>query len=198
MNVTHIHTLYLVLVQQALVHDVVEVCEEVCVRGNILPPLHDPADQLVGVKLPLLVAFCQHGGLKENAHIYMHMSIRTHMLQVKTEWWSLTYTYLKKPGSEDSQRWDQNRRRGRRLVVQRNAQIISNLKIKCHFYTQSSHNTYRKCLCVSTHLGQVLPQLTQIVKDLSVDLWVFDAIDIPQDTQHPPPHHCGNICVPSG
>ncbi len=52
-------------------------------------------------------------------------------------------------------------------------------------------------LCVSTHLGQVLPQFTQIVEDLSMDLWVFDSIDIPQDTQHPPPHYRGNICVPS-
>lgn len=47
------------------------------------------------------------------------------------------------------------------------------------------------------HLCQILPQLTQIVKDLSVDLWVFDAIDVPQDAQHPPPHHRGNVCVPS-
>lgn len=50
---------------------------------------------------------------------------------------------------------------------------------------------------MTTHLCQILPKLTQIVKDLSVDLWVFDAIHIPQDTQHPPPHHRGNICVPS-
>lgn len=52
-------------------------------------------------------------------------------------------------------------------------------------------------LCVSTHFGQVLPQLTQVVEDLSVDLWVFDAIDVPQDPQHPAPHHCGNIRVPT-
>lgn len=50
---------------------------------------------------------------------------------------------------------------------------------------------------VITHLGQILPQLTEIIKDLSVDLWVLNAIDVPQDTQHPPPHHRGNISVPS-
>ena len=49
-----------------------------------------------------------------------------------------------------------------------------------------------------THLGQVLPQFTQIVEDLSVDLWVFDCVDVAQDTQHPSPHYRGNICVPSG
>lgn len=59
-------TLYLVLVQQPLVHDVVEVREKVCVWRNILPPLHDPADQLVGMKLPLLVTLRQHGGLEKN------------------------------------------------------------------------------------------------------------------------------------
>lgn len=31
----------------------------------------------------------------------------------------------------------------------------------------------------NTHLGQVLPKFTQVVEDLSMDLWVFDAIDIP-------------------
>lgn len=55
--------LYLVLVQQPLVHDVVEVHEKVCVWGHILPPLHDSANQLVGVKFPLLVALRQHGCL---------------------------------------------------------------------------------------------------------------------------------------
>lgn len=51
-------------------HDVVEVCEEVGVRGDILPSLHDPADQLIGVELPLLVALRQHGGLQENTFTY--------------------------------------------------------------------------------------------------------------------------------
>ena len=55
---------YLVLVQEAAVHDVVEVREEVCVGGHVLAPLHDPADQLVGVELPLLVALRQHGRLE--------------------------------------------------------------------------------------------------------------------------------------
>lgn len=56
-------------------HDVVKVCEKVCVWGNILPPLHDPADQLVGMELPLLVTLCQHGGLGENTctEIYMNL-----------------------------------------------------------------------------------------------------------------------------
>lgn len=56
----------LVLVQQSLVHDVVEVCKEVCVWGNILPSLHDPADEFVGMKLPLLITLRQHGGLKQD------------------------------------------------------------------------------------------------------------------------------------
>ena len=49
-------------------HDVVEVCEEVGVGRHILPPLHDLADQLVGMKLPLLIAIRQHGGLGRNTH----------------------------------------------------------------------------------------------------------------------------------
>lgn len=72
---THTHTLYLVLVQQSLVHDVVEVCEKVCVWGNILPPLHDPADQLVGMKLPLLVSLRQHGGLAKNTHTFIYTCV---------------------------------------------------------------------------------------------------------------------------
>lgn len=60
--------LYLILVQQSLMHDVVKVCEKVCVWGNILPSLHDPADQLVGMELPLLVTLCQHGGLRGKTH----------------------------------------------------------------------------------------------------------------------------------
>lgn len=65
------------MVQQSLVHDVVEVCEKVCVWGNILPPLHDPADQFIGMKLPLLVTLCQHGGLVENAHTHKHIYMCT-------------------------------------------------------------------------------------------------------------------------
>lgn len=96
--------------QQTQVHDVVEVCEKVCVWGNILSPLHDPADQLVGMKLPLLVTLHQHGGLgkreyqiksKSNCNI---MNIRGPIV--------ITHTNLKKPGREDSQGWDKNRRRG--------------------------------------------------------------------------------------
>lgn len=49
-----------------------------------------------------------------------------------------------------------------------------------------------------THLGQVLPKFAQIVEDLCVDLRVFDAIDVPKDAKHPPPHYRGNVSVPSG
>lgn len=48
------------------------------------------------------------------------------------------------------------------------------------------------------HLGQVLPQLTQVVKHLGVDLGVFDGVHVAQDTQHPPPHHRGHVRVPAG
>lgn len=47
------------------------------------------------------------------------------------------------------------------------------------------------------HLGQVLPQLTQVVKHLSVDLGVFDGVHVAQDAQHPPPHHRGHVRVPA-
>ena len=53
-------------------------------------------------------------------------------------------------------------------------------------------------MCVRPHLGQVLPQLTQAVEHLSVDLRVLDGVDVAQDAQHPPPHHCGHVGVPAG
>lgn len=51
-------------------HNVVKMCEEVCVWGDILPPLHDPADQLVGMKFTLLITLWQHGGLQTITHKY--------------------------------------------------------------------------------------------------------------------------------
>lgn len=45
-------------------HDVVKMCEEICVWGDVLAPLHDPADQLVGMKFTLLISLWQHGGLQ--------------------------------------------------------------------------------------------------------------------------------------
>lgn len=58
------HNQNLILVEQPLVHDVVKMCEEICVWGDVLPPLHDPADQLVGMKFTLLITLWQHGGLQ--------------------------------------------------------------------------------------------------------------------------------------
>lgn len=49
-------------------HDVVKMCEEICVWRDVLPPLHDPADQLVGMKLTLLITLWQHGGLQTITH----------------------------------------------------------------------------------------------------------------------------------
>lgn len=49
-------------------HDVVKMCEEICVWGDVLPPLHDPADQLVGMKFTLLITLWQHGGLQTITH----------------------------------------------------------------------------------------------------------------------------------
>lgn len=56
--------------KQSLMHDVVKMGEEVRVWGDILAPLHDPADQLVGVKFTLLITFWQHGGLQTLQHSY--------------------------------------------------------------------------------------------------------------------------------
>lgn len=111
----------------------------------------------------------------------------------------LYHTYLKEPRGEDSQGWDQNRGWRRRLVIQRNAQIIPDLQTEKLVIGEHVH-WHRSCgfaVCLNSHLGQVLPKFTQVVKDLSVDFWVLDAVHISQDTQHPSPHHCGNICVPS-
>lgn len=51
-------------------HDVVKVCDEISVRRNVLSPFHDPADELIGMKLSLFVALCQHGGLQVYSKLF--------------------------------------------------------------------------------------------------------------------------------
>lgn len=54
---------YLVIAGEALVHDVVQVHQEISVGEQILVPGHHLTDQLVGLQLASLVLRWQHGGL---------------------------------------------------------------------------------------------------------------------------------------
>ena len=54
---------YLVVAGDALVHDVVEVHQEIAVGEHVLVPGHHLTDQLVGLQLAGLVLSRQHGGL---------------------------------------------------------------------------------------------------------------------------------------
>lgn len=93
-------------------HDVVKMCEEICVWRDVLPPLHDPADQLVGMKLTLLITLWQHGGLQTITHTLNDQWKETEFSYHRNPRNPLTCTYLKEPGCEDSQGWDQTRGRG--------------------------------------------------------------------------------------
>lgn len=55
--------LYLVAAGETLVHDVVEVHQEITAGQHILVPGHHLTDQLVGLQLAGLVLSWQHGGL---------------------------------------------------------------------------------------------------------------------------------------
>lgn len=55
--------LYLIAAGGALVHDVVEVHQEITVGEHILVPGHHLTDELVGLQLASLVLCWQHGGL---------------------------------------------------------------------------------------------------------------------------------------
>ena len=41
------------------------------------------------------------------------------------------------------------------------------------------------------YLSQFVPQVVEVTEHLGVDPGAADAVDIPQDTQNPPPEHKG-------
>lgn len=54
------------------------------------------------------------------------------------------------------------------------------------------------CACVCEYLGQVLPELTEVIEHLCMDLRVFNSVHIPQNAEHSSPHHRGNVSMPTG
>lgn len=50
---------------------------------------------------------------------------------------------------------------------------------------------------ISQYLGQLVPELIQVAEDLGMDSRAPDVVNIPQNTQNPPPDYKGRISMPA-
>lgn len=67
------------------------------------------------------------------------------------------------------------------------------------YLTENACYSTNWCVCayIYMYLGQVLPELTEVIEHLCVDLRVFNSVDVSQNAEHPSPHHCGNVSMPT-